>query len=157
MNLRNKMSALFNFVIATSVAMFFMLSIPVSASTSDYYKRMTAAELKERLESKNPPILLDIQKKNAYKEHHFNGSVRSYAYPAKTDYDLQSTVQGVRVYEKSGSDVVIIGPRGGRASQRTVDFLVTRGVPEEKIFILQGGMREWPYKNLLITPETFPH
>lgn len=144
------------FVFSISVAMLFMVSIP-SLASADEYKRITAAELKEQLESKNPPILLDIQKKNAYQEHHFKDSVRTYAYPARTEYDLQSVVQGVRVYERTGNNVVIIGPRGGRASQRTVDYLITRGIPEEKIFILKGGIREWPYKEMLLTIEIIPH
>lgn len=128
-------------------AMLLIMSIPGLALA---YNMMTADELKVRLDTKEPTILLDIQKKNAYLEHHFFGSVRTYAYPAKTDADLQSAIQGVRMFDQTGNDVVIISPRGGRAAQRTVDYLITRRVPEEKIFILQGGLRDWPYKNMLL-------
>ena len=117
---------------------------------ADDYKRISANELKGWLESKHPTILLDIQKKNAYKEHHFYGSIRTFAYPAKTDMQLESAGQGVRMHKQTGNDVVIIGPRGGRASKRTFDFLVTRGIPEEKIFILEAGIRKWPYKKMLL-------
>ena len=140
--------------IIITIGMLFMISTPGLALA---FNMMTADELKVRLETKQPTILLDIQKKNAYKEHHFYGSVRTYAYPAKTDTDLQSVVQGVRMYKQSSDDVVIIGPRGGKASQRTVDFLVTRSIPEEKIFILQGGIRKWPHKEMLLTIKTLPH
>lgn len=114
------------------------------------YNLMEPDALKVRLETKEPTILVDIQPKNAYKEHHFFGSVRTYAYPAKTEMDTQSLVQAVRMYESYGNDVVIISPRGGRASRRTYDFLITRGIPEEKLSILKGGIREWPYKELLL-------
>ena len=134
--------------------MLYMMSIPGLAFA---FNMMTVDELKIRLETKQPTILLDIQKKNAYKEHHFYGSVRTYAYPAKTDTDLESVVQGVRMYEQVSNDIVIIGPRGGKASQRTVDFLITRGVPEEKIFILEGGIRKWPHKEMLLRIKTLPH
>ena len=97
------------------------LLIMIIPGTALAYNMMTADELKQRLDSKEPLILLDIQNKNAYKEHHFYGSVMTYAYPAKTDKDLESAMQGVRMYEQTGNPVVIIGPRGGRPSQRTVE------------------------------------
>jgi rhodanese-related sulfurtransferase len=130
-----------------TMIMLFMMTIPGFAQA---FNMMTAEELKVRLDTKVPTILLDIQKKNAYKEHHFYGSIRTYAYPAKTDSDLESAVQAVRMHEQTGNDVIIIGPRGGRASQRTTDFLITRGLPEEKIFILKGGLKKWPYKKMLL-------
>ena len=133
-------------VILTGFLVFF-LTMPAVALA---YNMMKADELKVRIETKQPTILLDIQKKNAYKEHHFFGSIRTFAYPAKTDMQLESAVQGVRMHQQTGDDVVIIGPRGGRAAKRTFDFLVTRGIPEEKIFILEGGIREWPYKKMLL-------
>lgn len=134
-------------IFAIIVMLFMICSIPGLALA---YNMMPADDLKVRLDTKNPTILLDIQKKNAYKEHHFYGSIRTYAYPAKTDSDLESAVQGVRMHEKTGNDVVIIGPRGGRASKRTFDFLVTRGIPEDKVFILTGGIKKWPYKKMLL-------
>ena len=134
-------------IIFTTIVMLFMMSIPGFALA---FNKMTADELKVRLDTKEPTILLDIQKKNAYKEHHFYGSIRTYAYPAKTDSDLQSAVQAVRMHEQTGNDVVIVGPRGGRASQRTSDYLVTRGIPEEKIFILSGGVKKWPYMKMML-------
>ncbi len=114
------------------------------------YKYMQPDDLKIRLDTNQPTILVDIQPKNAYKEHHFYGSIRTYAYPAKTERDTQSLVQAVRMHETTGNDVVIISPRGGRASKRTYDFLVSRGIPEEKLFILKGGLRKWPYKKMLL-------
>ena len=95
-----------------AVLLGFFLSVPGLALA---YNMMNADELKVRLETKEPPtILLDIQKKNAYKEHHFFGSVRTFAYPAKTDLELESVVQGVRMHEQTGNEIVIIGPRGGQ-------------------------------------------
>ena len=133
--------------IFTIIMMLCMTGIPGLAQA---YNMMTADQLKLRLDTKEPTILLDIQKENAYKEHHFYGSISTYAYPAKTDTDLQSVIQGVRVHEQTGNDIVIIGPRGGRASKRTTEFLMTRGVPEEKIYILEDGIKKWPYPKMLL-------
>jgi len=130
----------------------FVISVILSytPTLASAYNLMEPDALKVRLETKEPTILVDIQPKNAYKEHHFFGSVRTYAYPAKTEVDTQSLVQAVRMFESYGNDVVIISPRGGRASRRTFDFLITRGIPEEKLFILKGGIREWPFKEMLL-------
>jgi len=141
-------------IILVFIMMLFSLSLPGFAFS---FNMMTAEELKDRLNAKQPVILLDIQKKNAYHEHHFYGSIRTYAYPARSDVELESAVQGVRMYERTSNEVIVIGPRGGKASQRTVGFLITRGIPEEKIFILQGGIREWPYKEMLLQIKTFSH
>ncbi len=128
----------------------FVLLVAVSPVIASDYKFMEPADFKVRLDTKTPTIIVDIQKKNAYKEHHFYGSVRTFAYPAKTDMDKESLFQAVRLYETTQNEVVIVGPRGGRASQRSHDYLVTRGIPEEKIFILKGGIRKWPYKEMLL-------
>lgn len=113
------------------------------------YSLMEAEDLKTRLDAGQPVILVDIQPKNAFNEHHFFGSIRTYAYPAKTETDTESLVQAVRMYKSTGSEVVIIGPRGGRAEKRTHDFLVGRGIPEEKLHILKGGIGAWPFKEKL--------
>ncbi|MCL7488756.1 MAG: rhodanese-like domain-containing protein [Desulfobulbaceae bacterium] len=134
-------------IILAILSMLLLMSMPGIALA---YNMLTADELKIRLDTKVPTILLDIQKKTAYLEHHFYGSVRTFAYPAKNDKDLESAIQGVRMHEQTGNEIVIIGPRGGRPSQRTVDYLVTRGVPEEKIFILEGGIRDWPHREMLL-------
>jgi len=123
---------------------------PLYAATTTVYNEMEPADLKVLLDTKQPVILVDIQKKNAYKEHHFYGSIRTFAYPAKTDSDKHSLVQAVTMYETNQNKVVIVGPRGGRASKRSYDFLAGKGIPEESLFILKGGIKKWPYKEMLL-------
>lgn len=113
------------------------------------YNLMEPEDLKQRLGTGLPTILVDIQPKNAFTEHHFFGSIRTYAYPAKTETDTDSLVQAVRMYESTGNEVVIIGPRGGKAEQRAHDFLAGRGIPEGKLYILKGGIGAWPHKEML--------
>jgi len=107
--------------------------------------------LKIRLENREPTILVDIQKKNAFREHHFYGSISIHAYPAKTELDTQSLIQAVHMYEQTRNDMAIIGPRGGRACQRTYDYLVSKGVPAGNISILRGGIKRWPYPDMLLS------
>lgn len=125
-----------------------LLASPAAAEVD--YQYMEPEDLKIRLDTHEPTILVDIQKKNAFREHHFYGSIRTYAYPARTEFDTESLIQAVHIYEKTRNDMVIIGPRGGRATKRTYDHLVSRGVPGENIFILKGGIKNWPYPEMLL-------
>lgn len=134
--------------ISLAVTVMFMLAGMPSLALA--YNLIGADDLKVRIDTSQPTILVDIQPKNAYKEHHFYGSIRTFAYPAKTERDTESLMQAVRMYGNASNDVVIISPRGGRAAKRTVDYLITNGIPEEKIFILDGGISKWPYKNMLL-------
>lgn len=117
------------------------------------YTLMLPEDLKARLDAEKPPIIVDIQPKNGYNERHFYGSVRTFAYPAKTERDTDSLVQAVRMYNATGNTVVIVGPRGGKAEERTVDFLVSRGILEEKLSILKGGINGWPHQEILLRIE----
>jgi len=137
-------------IVAACLAGPLVFLIAASAAATDQYKYIDPEELKIRIETSQPTILVDIQKKNAFLEHHFYGSIRTYAYPAKTELDTQSLIQAVRVFEQTGNMVVIIGPRGGRACKRSQDYLVSRGIPAEKIYILRGGIKSWPYPDMLL-------
>lgn len=114
------------------------------------YNLMEPEDLKVRLDSGQPMILLDIQPENDFREHHFYGSLATYAYPAKTEIETRNLDQAVSLYATNRYDIVIIGPRGGRAAQRTHDYLAGHGVPAEQIHILRGGIRQWPYREMLL-------
>lgn len=114
------------------------------------YNLMEPEELKVLLDSGQPVILLDIQPEDNYREHHFYGSLATSAYPVKTEAESRSLEQAVTLYETNRHDIVIIGPRGGRAAQRTHDYLAGRGIPEEQIHILRGGIAHWPFREMLL-------
>ena len=134
-------------ILLVCVSALLVICAPVSAFA---YNLMEPEELKVSLDSGQPLILLDIQPENAYKEHHFYGSLATYAYPAKNTSETRSLDQAVSLYETNRYNVVIVGPRGGRAAQRTHDYLAGRGIPEEQLFILKGGIIQWPYKEMLM-------
>ncbi|MDW7773699.1 MAG: rhodanese-like domain-containing protein [Desulfobulbaceae bacterium] len=123
--------------------------LPLTAG-ADEYKFMGPGDLKVRLEMHEPMILVDIQEKNAYLEHHFYGSISTRAFPVRTESDTQGLAEAVQLYKQTRHVIVIIGPRGGGASQRAQDFLISRGIPGEDIHILEGGIREWPYREMLL-------
>ena len=54
------------------------------------------------------------------------------------------------MFEKTGSPIVIVGPRGTSGARRACEYLLEQGIPQEKIFLLDGGIRDWPYKEMLM-------
>ncbi|RLB86256.1 MAG: rhodanese-like domain-containing protein, partial [Deltaproteobacteria bacterium] len=105
---------------------------------------------KEWLADKKPMILADIQKSNDFKKHHFYGAIETNAYPVKTSGDVAKLDVILRMFHKTGNDVIILGPRGGSSAKRAGNYLLEEGVPMEKLFILDGGIRNWPEQEMLL-------
>jgi rhodanese-related sulfurtransferase len=93
-------------------------------------------------------IIVDIQDKEAFARQHFKGSIETNAYPVKTDAERKSIDPAVEHFKTSGQDVVVVCPRGGGGAKRCYDYIKSRGVPDEKLFILEGGADKWPFKEL---------
>ncbi len=47
-------------------------------------------------------------------------------------------------------DVVIICPKGKGGALNAYDYLKSKGVPENRLFILEGGIDDWPYPDLFV-------
>jgi len=114
----------------------------------------SADEFKIMLDSKAPVIIADIQKTNDFKMHYFFSAVETGSYPVKTDAQKEKLTKIVTLYETSGNDIVIVGPRGGSGAKRAQAYLLEHNVPAEKIFILEGGIKGWPYKEMFIDVST---
>ena len=56
----------------------------------------------------------------------------------------------VHALRDSGHDVVVICPRGGGGAKRCYDYLKSQGVPDAKLFILEGGVDKWPNRDMLV-------
>jgi rhodanese-related sulfurtransferase len=134
----------------------FLLLIPAicmlcafSAAAADM-SFLTADEFKTMLDKNSPMVIADIQKPRDFQKKHFYDAIETDAYPVKKDADKKQLGQILEMYEKTGNPVIIVGPRGGSGSKRAYKYLLKGGVPADKLFILKGGMREWPYEELLI-------
>ncbi len=130
------------------ISVFCLLSAGnVFASDINY---IAADDFKAIIENNKPVIIADIQKAKDFQKHQFYGSIETSAYPVKTETQQQLLDQVIEMYEKTGNQVVIVGPRGTSAAKRAFRYLLDQAVPVEKLFILKGGIKEWPYKELLI-------
>lgn len=105
-------------------------------------------EVKELLEQKKPVILLDIQVADEFAKHHLPGSIETNSYPAKSDEDRKQLDKLLPVIKASKDPVVVICPQGKGGATRSVEYLKSQGIAEERLRILTGGIAGWPYKEL---------
>ncbi len=104
---------------------------------------------KQWLESGKKMIIVDIQPKDEFEKHHFLGSVETNAFPAKTDEEKKRLDPVIEKIKQSKDDVVIICPRGKSGASNTYEYLKSKGIPENRLYILEGGIAGWPYKEML--------
>ncbi|QOX79055.1 rhodanese-like domain-containing protein [Trichlorobacter lovleyi] len=108
-------------------------------------------ELKELLDKKTPVILVDIQPAADFEKQHIPGSIETNAFPAKTDEE-KARLDKVLARIKSSKDlVVVVCPRGKSGAKNSYNYLESKGVSEDRMQILEGGIAEWPFKELFVT------
>ena len=108
--------------------------------------------LKSWLDSGKPVIIVDIQSAEGYAENHLRGSIETDAYPAETDGQMKRLGIVVPTIMLSQNDVVIVRPpaKAGRvAAIRVYKYLMSKGVSENRLSILDGGIDAWPYADML--------
>ncbi len=111
------------------------------------YQYVTAEQLNGWLEAARPVELVDIQEAKDFASHHIKGSVETNAYPVKSDKDKQGLKLALeQSLDQDYEAIVIVCPRGKGGAKRTYDHMVDKGVPAGKLFILAGGMANWPYE-----------
>ena len=130
-------------VLAVSLVFLFT----TSAFAANYVK---PEDFKKWLESGKKLIIVDIQPAEDFEEHHFKGSIETNAFPAKTDEEKKRLDKVIPLIMSSSDDVVIICPRGRSGASNTYEYLKSKGVPEKRLYILEGGIAGWPYKEMFI-------
>ena len=106
-------------------------------------------ELKNWLTSGKKVILVDIQPHEDFVKGHIKGSIETNAYPASKDEERKRLDKVLPIIQKNNDPVVIICPRGRSGAKNSYDYLKSKGVPENRLYILEGGMAGWPYPELL--------
>ncbi|GER94350.1 rhodanese-like domain-containing protein [hot springs metagenome] len=129
------------------LTMVFVFVLTTAALAANYVK---PDEFKKWMETGKRTIIVDIQPKNEFQAHHFKNSIETNAFPAKTDEEKKRLDSVIEKIKKSKDDVVIICPRGRSGASNTYDYIKSKGVPENRLYILEGGIAGWPYKEMLI-------
>ena len=131
-------------------ASLFLLLAAVVAQASGVVNYIDSADFMKYLKEKKSVYMVDIQKKNDYLRHHFYGALPTYAYPVRSGHDRAALAAVVAELKKTDDPVVIIGPRGRRASQRAYSFLLQQGIDSRRLSVLRKGIRGWPRPEILL-------
>lgn len=110
-----------------------------------------ADELKPLIEQKKSLIIVDIQPAADFAAHHFAGAIETNAFPAKTAEEKSRLDKVIATIKESNAPVVVVCPKGKSGAKNSYAYLVSKGIPEERLQILDGGIAEWTYKELFVT------
>lgn len=106
---------------------------------------------KHWLESGKSMVIVDIQPADDFEEQHFKGAVETNAFPARTDEEKKRLDKALaKIQTARDSVVVIVCPRGKTGASNAYEYLKSRGVPENRLFILEGGIAGWPWPALFV-------
>ena len=106
-------------------------------------------ELKQMIQQKKDVVIVDIQPAGEFEQHYLKGAIETNAFPAKSPDEKQKLDKTLPVINASSAPVVIICPRGGGGAKNSYEYYLSRGVPENRLLILKGGIAGWPHQELL--------
>ncbi len=112
------------------------------------YNYVKPAEMKEWLTSGRDLLIVDIQPAPAFARQHLPGAMETNAYPVKSDEDRRRLDKAIAAYRQRPRPVVVVCPRGKGGAKRCYTYLKENGVGEDHLFILKGGMDNWPFPEL---------
>lgn len=125
---------------------FFILLVKVAFAQN--YNFLKAEDFKKWVDSSKKIHIIDVQREEDFRKKHIKGSIGTDAYPVKTEQDkvkLDKVISRVKI---DNLDIVIVCPRGGGAAKNAFDYLKSKGINEKRLYILEGGIKGFPYKEM---------
>ena len=126
--------------ILSAAILVLLTAVTISAAG---YNFVSPEELKRRIEANSDILIVDIQVKEEFDQHHIPGSVATYAYPVKSDEDRARLDPVVAARNSDNTPVVIVCPRGAGGAKRTYEYLKEQGISESHLAILEKGIAGW--------------
>lgn len=120
-----------------------------STKSEKQYNYYTADQLKGAIEGKEDITLVDIQVKEDYDKHHIERTIPTYAYPAEKAEETSKIDKVLPKLEENNNPVIVVCPGGGGGAKRTIDYLESKEIKSDRLFILENGQKGWPYGELL--------
>ncbi len=121
-----------------------LVNVP-TAMAVNYIKPL---ELKQAFENNKPMIVVDIQPAKDFAQQHLPGSIETNAFPATSADEKQQLDKALATIKASADPVIIICPRGKGGAKNSYEYLLSQGVTESRLQILEDGISGWPYKEL---------
>ncbi len=113
------------------------------------YQYISPEDVKQGLNTQEAMTLVDIQVETEFNQHHIEGAVATYAYPVKKDAEKAQLDPAISTLKGNRDKIVVICPRGAGGAKRAYDYMMSAGIPEERLFILTKGQAGWPYADML--------
>src|SRR5512143_2442554 len=124
------------------LALITLLLVPYAAFAANYVKPDV---FKQWLTNNKQIVIVDIQPADHFGDHHFKGSLETNAFPAQSAEEKKRLDKTLLLIKSSKGDVVVICPKGKGGALNSYDYLKSQGVPENRLFVLEGGIDGWPY------------
>ena len=137
-------------LLSTAVVIIFLLTGkgPLLGAEKQY-NTISPEDLRTKIQSSTQQCILDIQVEEEFAQHHIPGAVPTHAYPVKSEADKDRIETQMARLKADEEPIIIVCPRGGGGARRTYDYLLEKGIEEDRLFILEKGQGGWPYEELL--------
>jgi len=129
--------------LATLVCLTGLLSV---AHAANY---ITQEELTNQIKQQKQVVIVDIQPAAEFEQRRLQGSIETNAFPAKTPDEKQKLDKALPGISAATAPVVIVCPRGGSGAKNSYEYLREKGVPEDRLLILKGGIAGWSGQDLV--------
>ena len=94
--------------------------------------------------------MVDIQPAADFAKQHLPGSIETNAFPAKSDEEKARLNKALPAINGSKAPVVVLCPRGKSGAKNSYEYLQSKGVPENRLQILEGGIADWPFTEMFV-------
>jgi len=111
---------------------------------------ITPANLKKMLNAKQELILVDIQPAADFTKQHLPGSIETNAFPGKSDEEKARLDKALPTINGSKAQVIVLCPKGKGGAKNSYDYLQSKGVAENRLQILEGGIADWPFAEMFV-------
>ena len=101
--------------------------------------------------SQDKALIVDVQTYDGYLKMHFPGSVTTHAYPVVTEAQKQRVEAIIPTLKKTKKPIVLVCFGGITGAPNARNVLVSKGIPNKQLFVLQGGSLGFPWKNMLVS------
>ena len=125
----------------------FTLLTAASALAANFIE---SEELKQLMDQKQELILVDIQPAADFEKQHLPGSIETNAFPAKSAEEKARLDKVLPIISQSKEPVIVICPRGKSGAKNSYDYLLSKGVPEDRMKILEDGIAGWEFPQIFV-------
>ncbi len=96
-------------------------------------------------------LVVDVQTYGGYMQMHFPGSLTTHAYPVRTPEQKKRVEAVIPAIKKTKKPVVLVCPGGITGAPNARLHLISKGIPNRRLYVLRGGTWAFPWKDMLVS------